>query len=343
MGVDELTDRSLFTGDGAAHAATFETLTGTDRPVARFDRPRAATRTRVAVVSDPHVSTGARGTWKLYHRTRERFREAVAALGEYGVDAVAVSGDLTKDGEGADLDWTRAALDGLDLPVLPVPGNHDVKTEGIAGFERRFADGGYPVHRRVGDVDLVGVNTAMVADDGDDPRTGTVSAAQLDRLDETLADLADPVVVAHHNLPGLNDRIGGDWEPHSPVGNADALVETLARHDVPLHVSGHVHLLSLVGHGDVHGLIAPPLSSFPQAFLLLDIGPAGTTVRAVTAASGAAVEEAYDEAQSHSVRSRVVSALNAEQFGALPLVDERTDPAATVDPILSRPVDASSD
>lgn len=326
MSVEELSEGALFTGDGPAHEATFRTLVEEERPFARFARPRSASPTTLAVVSDPHVSVDADGTWKMFHRTRARFREALADIERRGADALVVAGDLTKDGEARNLDWVESALESLDVPVLAVPGNHDVKEEHVARFERRFTDAGFPAHVRLDGIDIVGLNSAM--DSSADGELDVVSDGQLDWLDETLPNATEPIVVTHHNLPGLRDHIGDHgWSPHPPVGNADALLDVLSRHDVPLHVSGHVHLPSLVHERGVRGLIAPPLSSFPQSYALLDIDATGTTVRCRTTASRDDVEAAYDESQAHSVRSRVISGLNAEQFRRLPLVDERVDAA----------------
>lgn len=331
MSVKELSERALFTGASSAHEATFRALVEGESPLAHFDRPRSASLTRLAVVSDPHVSVDANGTWKMYHRTRARFLEALADIEQQGADALVIAGDLTKDGERRNLDWIQSTRDNLTVPVLAVPGNHDVKEEHVAYFEKRFTDGGFPVHVSLDGLDVLGLNSAM------DPNAETldiVSNAQIDWLDETLPNTTDPIVVTHHNLPGLHDHIGEHgWAPHPPVGNAEALLDVLSRHDVPLHLSGHVHLLSLVHNRGVRGLIAPPLSSFPQAYTLLDIDATGTTVHCRTTASQDDMEEAYSESQTHSVRSEVISGLNAEQLRHLPLVDERVDAAGDIRPI----------
>ncbi|QLG63631.1 metallophosphoesterase family protein [Halorarum salinum] len=344
MHVQELADRRLFSSERSAHDLAYETLTGDERCVARFDRPRSAVPRRLAVVSDPHVAGDERGTWKLFHRTRERFRATLADVEALGVDALVVPGDLTKDGEAENLDWTEAALDDVDVPVLAVPGNHDVKGFPVSAFEERFTEDGFPVRLRLDGLDVVGLNSAMCPDEGDDPELDVVSEDQLEWLEATLPDATDPIVVTHHNLPGLEAHVGGDgWAPHPPVGNADALAEVLSAHDVPLHLSGHVHLLSLTRPRGVRGLIAPSLASFPQSYLLLDVDATGTTVRCRTAATRADVEESYEEGLAHSPRSTVISELNAEQLRRLPLVDERTDPTPEIDPIRTDGPDAGPD
>jgi 3',5'-cyclic AMP phosphodiesterase CpdA len=336
MGTEELAKRPSFTGDGSPAEAALQTLTDPDRPLARFDRPRVASPTKVAVLSDPHVAVEAEGTWKVFHRTRALFRETLADAERRGADAVVVSGDLTKDGEERNFECVRSLLDDVGVPVLTVPGNHDVKQRRVADFERRFTDDGFPVRLRLDGLDVVGLNSAMTLGSGGEAELGAVSDAQLDHLDEVLADAREPVVVSHHNLPGLADHVGDGWAPHPPVGNADALVDVLSRHDVPLHLSGHVHLLSLVRERGVRGLVSPGLCSFPQSYLMLDVDETGTTVRCLTTATGDEVEAAYEASRDHSDRSSLIAGLNAEQFERLPLVDERADPSSAVRPIRPR-------
>lgn len=333
MSVQELANQPLFARDSSLHEAVFEAITASDGVIAHFDRPRTESSTTLAVISDPHIATEARGTWKLYHRTRDRFQRTLADLGDHNVDAVLIAGDLTKDGEEHDFDWIQTVLDGLTLPVLTVPGNHDIKEFGVTRFKDQFTEGGYPVHLRLNNLDVIGLNSTVTSDE-EAIADGAVSADQLDWLEEMLPGMTDPIVIMHHNLPGLRNHIGDHgWEPHPPVENADALLEVLSRHDVPLHLSGHVHLLSLTLNKGVRGLIAPPLSSFPQAYLLLEINETGTTVRCRTAMGREAIEEAYEESQSHSVRSKVVSRLNAEQLRRLPLLNERVGVPADIEPI----------
>ena len=308
-----------------------------DAVLARLARPRADTPTRIALLSDPHVSTGKEGTWKLYHRTRDRFRAALADCAARDVDAVAVAGDLTEDGRPEDFAWIRGELDALAVPLLAVPGNHDVPksfdqhdTPSLDAFEAAYAPDGFPAVVEVGGVTLVGLNSAA-APDGSLASThdGAVSPDQLEGLDAVLENAENPIVVAHHNLPGLG--AGGEaWLPHDPVRDADSLLAVLERHDVPLHVSGHIHVPMVARTAGVTGLVCPALCSFPQAYLLLDVDSDGTTVTYVPVATSEEADEAYECGRTHSSRSEAVCELVTRQLGDLPLLDERTAAEAFV-------------
>ncbi|WP_128476404.1 metallophosphoesterase family protein [Halorussus pelagicus] len=325
----------------------FSALTARAEPttLARFGAPRAETRTALAVFSDPHVSTEKSGTWKAYHRTETRLRGAVADANDRGVDGVILAGDLTEDGRPEDFDATADALADLDAPFVAVPGNHDVpkafddhETPPISAFEDWFTPESFPYRARLGGVDVLGLNSASAPDgELDATHDGAISDDQLAWLESTLPETDTALVVSHHNLPGLEAHLSEDhYAPHPPVGDAPALVDALADRDA-LHLSGHVHLPAAISEaatprtasgqgpraGDVRGLVCPALSSFPQAYALVEVGPEGTTVRLVPVADEAGVAEAYDLARTHSERSRDVAEMVEAQLADLPLADER--------------------
>jgi predicted phosphodiesterase len=307
--------------------------------LARFDRPRSPGRTSVAVVSDPHCSTRQTGTWKCYHRTERRLRTAIDGCNDRGVDAVVFAGDLTAEGRTRDFDAVHDALAGLSAPAFAVPGNHDVPkpwndhdVPTVAAFGRRFAPDGLPFHADVGGLDVVGIDTAT-APDGSlaEGHAGRASADQLAWLDEVLPRLDEPVVVGHHNLSSeLPSVPGATARATFPLEDATALLETLALHDVSLYCSGHLHVPAVAERAGVRELVVPPLSSFPQGHLRLEVGPGGTTVRFVPVAGPAGVEESYLAARKASARTEAVAEATAAQLGRLPLRDE-TDPGVGAD------------
>ncbi len=302
----------------------------TPTTLARFAAPRTPDRTTFAVFSDPHLSTAKEGTWKVFHRTEARLRAAVADANDRGVDGVLVAGDLTEDGRPEDFDAAAEVLADLDAPFVAVPGNHDVPksfdghdTPSLGEFEERFAPASFPFRTEIGGVDVLGLNSASTPDgELDATHDGAISDAQLAWLEDTLPETDAALVVSHHNLPGLESHLDEThYAPHPPVGDAPAFVDALAGSGA-LHLSGHVHLPAAIS-GDIRGLICPALSSFPQAYLLAEVGPEGTTLRLVPVADPEGVAESHDLATGHSDRSADIAAMVEDQLADAPLVDER--------------------
>lgn len=297
--------------------------------LARFARPRTDTPTTLAVIADAHVSVDGAGSWKVHHRSESLLRTALGDAADRGVDAVVFAGDLTRDGARADFEAVKRLASDCPVPCLGVPGNHDVPKDfddhdvpTVAEFEAAFAPDGLPFHERIGGIDLIGLNSAS-SPDGSLAGThdGAISEGEVTWLDRVLADVETPLVVSHHNLPGLLETEAFAWRSSFPVGNAGALVEVLARHDVSLHVSGHLHVPAIAESNGVRELVCPSLCSFPQAYLLVTVDERGTTVRLVPAADGPGVAEAYMLALDDTSRSRAVVEHVVDQLRELPLAD----------------------
>lgn len=258
--------------------------------LATFPRPRSGSPVRVAVLADLHLSVEETGTWRVSHRTEQRLREAVASINALDPDAVLFAGDLTGWAAPEEYDAVDRAIADLDAPLFAVPGNHDFPLEhhaqegiSIAAFEQRYAPGGFPWRERVGDVDVLGLNSNRATSDAPAERfEGRIDGATLDWLHETLPGLDDPLVTVHHSLPGVRafyerarDRLptAGD----SPIlENADELAAVLVEHGVPLVLTGHLHVPAVVAVDDVHELSLPPLGPFPHAYTVLDVHREGT-------------------------------------------------------------------
>jgi Icc protein len=303
--------------------------------LARLVRPRAATPTSLAVIADPHVTPWATGTWKVFHRTEQRLLRAIKDANRLDVDMVVFAGDLTKDGRPGSFEQVEKLLSELDVPFVGIPGNHDVpkaldtyRTPGVETFARRFADEQLPFVRRVGGIDLVGIDTVTTPDGRlTESHAGYVSADQLDWLASILPGLEHPVVVGHHNLTHPATHTGrfpnGDLYQ---VGNAHELATVLADGGVELYLSGHIHLPATATVAGVQEVIAPATCSVPQAFLHLDIDSTGTTVDLVPLADRAGFEEAYTYAQDGTAHGTgVADCIDGGLLSRLPFVDERPE------------------
>lgn len=304
--------------------------------MARLDRPAAATGTTVAVIADPHVATRSEGTSKLFEHTESHLRNAVADLRRRDVDAVVSVGDLTKDGEPWNYDAVDVALADLDAPFLSVPGNHDVpKAEDdhdalpVQAFATRYATGSFPFVERVGGVDLVGVNSAGSADRLYDSHEGAVDDRQLAWLEDALPDLDAPVVLSHYNLPAMSDQMTDYRDAVAPempmpptMRDPDPFADVLADHDVPLLVTGHLHLPSTALSGGVREVMAPTTCSYPQGYVLLEVDERGTTVRFVPVADHGGMRRGYHERRIDTDVSRGLTAMAAVRVANFPLVEE---------------------
>lgn len=305
--------------------------------LARLARPVSRTPTRLAVVSDPHVTPTGSGTWKVYHRTETRLRTAVSTITDLDVDATVVLGDLTRDGRPGEYDVVDEILADLPTPWVSVPGNHDVPKRWDdydaptpSAFADRYSTGELPFVHRVGGVDVIGLDSASGGPDLDlyDSHEGVIPDQHLHWLDEHLADATTPLVVLHHNLFHPRQHTGqfpdGDFYQ---LRNASALTEILATHGVPLVLSGHIHWPATAVRDGVREIIAPATCSFPQSFLLVDIDRMGTTIRLVPLAGPKGIAEAYTLASRGAAHGQGIAA-HADRglLSSLPLVDERTPP-----------------
>ncbi|MFB6362298.1 MAG: metallophosphoesterase [Halobacteriales archaeon] len=303
--------------------------------MARLSAPRTEAPTRLAVIADPHVSTRETGTSKLFEHTVDHLEYAVADISERSVDAVVCLGDLTKDGE----PWNYAAFDevlaGLEPPFFAIPGNHDVPKAGdehaslpLGEFEGRYTPGTLPYTAQVGGLDLVALNSAGDQNWLHESHAGEVPPAQIDWVDRTLGGLDNPVVLVHHNLPAMaaqvrahRDAVAPDMGIPPEMRNPDPLVDVLAAHDIPLVLTGHLHLPSAAEMGEVLEVMAPTTCSYPHAYLLLESGPEGTTIRLVPIVDHDGMLRGYHERRTDTLTARELTAMASVRLANFPLVD----------------------
>lgn len=304
--------------------------------MARLQRPRSDDHTRIAVVADPHVSTREEGTSKLLEHTERHLRSAVRDINDRDVDYTLCVGDVTKDGERWNYDAADGILTDLERPFRAIPGNHDVEKEGydhenlpLAEFEERYTPDGLPFHERVGGVDVVGLNSAGGDDWLTDSHDGLVTEGQLDWLEETLPELETPLVAVHHNLPTMSEQLVQHRDANEPemaipptLRDPEPFVDTLAAHDVPLVLTGHLHLPSATVEQGVREIMSPTTCSFPQSYLLLDVGPEGTEVRLIPVTDHEGMMLGHRERSEDSFTGKGLADMAAVRLAQFPLVDE---------------------
>lgn len=288
---------------------------------------------QIAVVADPHVGTRAEGSSKLFERSLDHFRAAIADIIPRDIDAVLSPGDLTKDGEPWNIEAVETALSNLEVPFYAVPGNHDVPKTGnehdvisVDEFASRFSAGSYPFHRRIGELNVLGLNSAGTADRLTKSHDGRVTEFQLEWLRSKLSATENPLVLVHHNLASVTaqlrrhrDQVAEDMAIPPTMRNLDELINTLATGDA-LVVTGHFHLpLTGVDQG-VREVATPTTCSFPQSYLLFSITQSHTEIRLVPITDTDGLEFAHNRRVRDSPTARGLTSIGAARLASLPLV-----------------------
>jgi 3',5'-cyclic AMP phosphodiesterase CpdA len=215
--------------------------------------------TRILHLSDLHTGT-------IEDPDIER---ALAALIERAdPELIVASGDLTHRGRREQHERAAAFLRGLGLPLLVIPGNHDIPYTFPARFTRTFEEferlweTTEPVHRTER-LHVVGLNSVRAWRH----QSGGLRQRQLDRAARLLSEAAPRalrIVVFHHHL------IGAPWRSRKkPVARRNHVLAFLVEAGAELILAGHIHQAAVserhefeVVSGDVHGVtvsIAPGL------------------------------------------------------------------------------------
>jgi 3',5'-cyclic AMP phosphodiesterase CpdA len=187
--------------------------------------------TRILHVSDLHF--GARDDPVLE-------RSLTKLVAETQPELVIASGDLTHRGRRMEHERAAQFLRGLELPILAVPGNHDIPytfparfTTTLVEFERQWQTA-EPVYASA-NLHVVGVNSVRPWRH----QSGGVREAQLERALTQLARSAPRalrVVTMHHQL------IGAPWRTRKkPVAHRNDVLAKLVDGGAELILGGHIH------------------------------------------------------------------------------------------------------
>jgi 3',5'-cyclic AMP phosphodiesterase CpdA len=166
----------------------------------------------------------------------------VTTIAELSPDVIAVSGDLTQRAKPIEFQQAREFLDRLFVPLVVVPGNHDVP---LFNPYRRFIQRFDHFHRHItaesvpefidGEIAVIGINTARSLT----WKWGRVNRAQMTQVRDRLFALPAHVVrivVMHHpfELPEGVSKL-------ELVGRARMGMDKLAECGADVLLSGHLH------------------------------------------------------------------------------------------------------
>ena len=218
------------------------------KPVGELDlrtRPTLGTITsRFATVSDVHLGTDSFGGARHIVDGRDEpyplrcGRAAVREAAQWGAEVLVVKGDLTDTGSASDWDLAQQMFEGLTIPFMFTPGNHDVwksreldpsEGAGLLGLP----DAALQTH------ELDGIRLVLTDTSKPDQGSGDLARSGEALLDVTAGDT--PVFLGlHHNIQRA--PVTWFWPPGIPSTNAMPVVDSLAARNSNLFISsGHTH------------------------------------------------------------------------------------------------------
>jgi Icc protein len=185
---------------------------------------------RLAQISDCHLPASADKPYRGL-RADSGLEQVLAAVAGWQADAVLVTGDLSEDASESSYQRLAGCIAELDVPVLAIPGNHDLPVL----MQRYFPQGPYPGSAvlQAGDWQVLLLDSARPG-----RIDGSIDAQQLEQLEQQLQSGVPALLVLHHQ-PVV---IGSPWIDKYRLEQPEALLEFVAEHEeIKAVLWGHVH------------------------------------------------------------------------------------------------------
>ena len=245
---------------------------------------------RVFHLSDFHMGHGE--AW-------EPLDALVGLIGTLKPELLVVTGDVAHRGRRAELAAAKALLDGLELPVLVVPGNHDIPYTIPARFTRTFDEW----NRVFGTTQPTYASERVAVWGLNSVRAWRQQGGAVDShpLLEVTARIADApagvlkVVALHHHLAAPPWRAARK----RPLSRRDDVLRALTIAGADLVLSGHVHQASVAER---------------REFKALEAGSTRSLVLASAAALGRPRPKRREEARGLNVYEAADGSLTAMTF-----------------------------
>ncbi len=244
----------------------------------------------------------ANGDGKLVQYAPEIVDAFVTDMEKLRPDAVILSGDLSFNGEKAsheELAEKLSCLQEQGIPVLVLPGNHDIsypfaasfeaetvtRTERVNGVEFRdlYKQLGY---RNAAETDGDSLSFLyqlservwiLLLDANTEDAPGRIKDStlqwaerQMERAEEAGAAV---ITVTHQNVLAQNKLLSRGFL----LDNHEELERLLKGHGVVLNVSGHVHIQHIAENGGLYDIATGSLTVAPNRYGVLTVGSDGST------------------------------------------------------------------
>ena len=200
---------------------------------------------RIFHISDLHLGR---------HETPEPYTALQDLRERLSPDLLVVSGDLTHRGRRSELEHAQNLLQAFDLPLLAVPGNHDIPYTFPARFTSTFAEwervfGTTDPHYASEALAVVGLNSVRPWRQQQGALEKTQLAAATSMLEQAHFG-ALRVVVCHHHLAAPPWRAARK----RPLHSRDKVLRSLAAAGAELVLGGHVHQAAIAERREFEAL-----------------------------------------------------------------------------------------
>jgi Icc-related predicted phosphoesterase len=198
---------------------------------------------RIAAIGDLHCRASSVGVIRPLLRGVER-----------RADVLLLAGDLTETGLASEMEVLVGELDGLELPVIAVLGNHDHESDQAELLTEMMTERGiFVLDGTICEIDGVGFvgvkgfcggfGEVTIQPFGERALKTFIQASidEAVRLENALAKLASPRKVAVMHFSPVEDTLTGERLELYPFLGSSRLANALDRHRVDLVVHGHAH------------------------------------------------------------------------------------------------------
>jgi len=187
-------------------------------------------------ISDTHIQNAS-------HERLAHLKESLT-----GVDFVVFGGDITQNGRQADVDYFLELANGLGIPALRIPGNHDVYSGGWDAT-KAFGPSSWNVSLGNG-ARIIGLDTA----------NGTLGVKQYEWLSDQLKSAGEETVILVSHVQFFTNRFLETQQFTFPEETA-LILKLCESTGVDLILSGHAHRFDSKTIGPIRHIVSPAYPS----------------------------------------------------------------------------------
>lgn len=264
---------------------------------------------KLLLISDPHICVPGQKIIGLDPSARLQAALDTAISAHPDAEALVLLGDLTHHGHAEEYQELNRILAQINLPIIPMIGNHDRRAPFLAQFSGapQTASGHIQHWQDIGQHRLITMDTLDGPPYHEGQHAGLLCPARLAFLEDALLSRAGrQAIVCIHHPPFETGVIGMD---QIMLANGNEVLDLLAKHGNLHLICGHMHqtisgstrgvpwtVFKSPCHQGVVDLVNPTSSLSTDeagAYGLILLHPDGVIVHSIDVCTGAQVVDGY--------------------------------------------------